>query len=181
MVRTLSDLELAQGAAAGDRGAFELLLARHYDLIFRIAVKWAGNQADGQDIAQNACLKLAHVIAKYQGKARFTTWLYRVVINVAHDWHRREKRHQHMAEIDDALLPPNFSDTPEARAEARQVLAAVQTLPQREKDALLLVCSEGMSHAEAAAICNCKEGTISWRIHEARKKLKALADDGVAA
>ncbi|GAB5390349.1 MAG: RNA polymerase sigma factor [Alphaproteobacteria bacterium] len=181
MVRTLSDLELAQQAAAGDRGAIELLLARHYDLIYRIAVKWAGNQTDGQDIAQNACLKLVTVLPKYEGRARFTTWLYRVVINVAHDWHRKETRHQHMAEIDDALLPPNMSDTPEARAEARQILGAVQTLPKPEKDALMLVVSEGMSHAEAAAICKVKEGTISWRIHEARKKLKALANDGVPA
>lgn len=162
------DKALVAKAVWGDSRAFEDLLGRHYDMMFRISFKWCGNRPDAEDITQEACIKLARVLASFRGESTFTTWLYRLVINTAKDWQRAQKRHRAM---DDGLDQAQSSGSQEDQVYAQEVLTQIRDLPEGEKDALLLVFGEGLSHAEAAVICGCKESTISWRIHEARKKL----------
>lgn len=169
-----SDAELVKEACAGDARAFEALVNRHYDTMFRMAFKWCGNRTDAEDITQNACIKLARAIQSYQHKAAFTTWLYRLVINTAIDMKRSEKRHDHaQSEMDEM----QGSDNQESALHARQVLAQIATLPEKEKTALLLVHGENMSHAEAAYVMDVKESTVSWYIHEARKKLEIFESE----
>lgn len=156
-------------ACDGDRAAFEMLVTRHYDSMFRFACKWCGNRDNAQDIAQDAAIKLARAIHSYDGRAAFTSWLYRVVINCAIDWQRAQGRHHHAGEA--GMIGAAAPDDHEGSFYAKQVLAKLDSLPEKEKAALLLVCAEGMSHAEAAAALAVKESTVSWYIHEARKKL----------
>ncbi len=159
---------LVNGARSGDRQAFERLVGMHYDFIFRVAFKWCRNRTDAEDIAQDACIRLARSIQGYSGKAAFTSWLYRLVINAAIDWQRRNRQ-------DKAESAEQADSAPDAetRLYAREVLAQVDLLPVKEKTALLLVHAEGLSHAETALIMEVRESTVSWYIHEARKKLDA--------
>lgn len=166
-----SDAELIRRACAGEARAFEALVNRHYAVMFKMAFKWAQNRQDAEDITQNACIKLARALKSFEHKAAFTTWLYRLVINTAIDMKRQEKRHQQaQGEIDD--LPSG--DNPEAALYAREVMQHVAALPAKEKAAVLLVFSEGLTHAEAAYVMGVKESTVSWYIHEARKKLALI-------
>lgn len=166
-----SDAELIKRACAGEARAFEALLNRHYDTMFKMAFKWAQNRQDAEDITQNACIKLARALGSYEHKAAFTTWLYRLVINTAIDMKRQEKRHQQtQAEIEEI----SGHENPESALYAREVIAQVDKLPEKEKGALLLVFGEGLSHGEAAYVLGVKESTVSWYIHEARKKLETF-------
>lgn len=163
-----SDSELVKRATGGDARAFEALVNRHYATMFKMAFKWCGNRADAEDMTQNACIKLARALKTYEHKAAFTTWLYRLVINTAIDMKRHEKRHDHaQAEMDEV----QGHDSPEASLYAKEILNEIGRLPVKEKTALLLVFGEGMNHAEAAYVMDVKESTVSWYIHEARKKL----------
>ncbi len=170
-----SETVLIQRAQAGDRSAFEALLRLHYDTIYRIAYKWCGKREDAQDITQNACIKLARTIGSYQFRSAFLTWLYPLVINCAKDWARSRARHvgeRLEPKREEACLacPP----AAEQLVYARQVLAQIRSLPEKQREAVFLVFSAGLSHREAATVLACQESTVSWYIHEARKKLRPL-------
>lgn len=159
-------------AQGGDAFAFEKIVEGHYDAMFKMAYKWCGNQNDAQDITQDACLKLARGINSFRHDCAFSSWLYRLVINTAKDWYKAQNRHPKGDEGMDyvAIEGESAEDT----HYAKQIWHAVYGLPEGEKEALLLVAAQGLSHKEAAELLNIKESTVSWRIHEARKKLTSL-------
>lgn len=173
--------ETALAAAGGDRAAFARLVNDHYDMIHRIALRWSGNRADAEDIAQSVCMKLGGAIRKFRGDAAFTTWLYRMTINAARDHHRaarRDERHAHalamQALVDHQSTTPDWPPEDETQA----LWAAVRDLPDKTREAVMLVYAEELSHAEAARILDCKEATVSWHVHDAKKRLAALLRPG---
>ncbi len=165
------EYKLIKAVQGGDAKAFEALINMHYDTIYRMAFKWCGNKANAEDITQEACIKLARGINSFKFNSAFTSWLYRLVINTAKDFYKQAARQPSSDGIDTAKIESGS----EGQLYAREVLAEVAKLPDGEKEALLLVMGEGLSHKEAGVILGCKESTISWRIHEARKKLAKLA------
>lgn len=174
------DKEMIAQAVAGDATAFRRLLDGHYTVIYRMAYRFCGNPTDAEDITQMACLKLAHKIGSFKGDSAFTTWLYMVVVNTARDWLRSEGRHDRGAiEIGVVENIITTSENPEHTLEQKQKMNLVRALPQAEREAIWLVFGEGLSHKDAALALGCAEGTISYRIHEARKKLgQQIADKG---
>src|SRR6188472_1943736 len=91
----MDDQNLIRRAQGGDSTSFAELLDLHYDTIYRFAWKWCGHQANAEDIAQLACMKLANSLSQYRFQAAFTSWLYRLVISCAQDWQRSQRRHEH--------------------------------------------------------------------------------------
>ena len=166
---------LIKRAQSGHREAFEALLSSHYDVMYRMAFKWCGNREDAEDITQNACIKLAKSIVTFQFRSSFRTWLYRVVINAAKDWakarpkDRPQRTEDRITGIDRMGYPAG-----EDKVYAMEVLAHIRTMPKRERVALFLVFGEGLTHHEAAKVMDCKESTVSWYIHEARKNLQSF-------
>ena len=163
------DKALIALARKGNSKAFEDLVNKHYKTMFKMAYKWCRNEKDAEDITQEACIKLARGIDSFKGGSAFTSWLYRLVINTAKDWYKKNNRHKSTEDIEAASVESKSEDA----LYTKQVLDAVHDLPDGEKEALLLVHSEGLTHKEAGKVLNCKESTISWRIREARKKLNA--------
>ena len=161
-------------ARAGDRQAFGQLLGDNYDFIYRTACKWSGRRSDAEDITQEVCIKLETAIMSFDGRSAFTSWLYRVTLNAVRDHQRAQtRRGRHI----DALKQVSAEDSPPDQEDAvamREIWAAVRALPEQQRDAVLLVYGEEMTHAAAAAIMGCKEGTVSSHIHEARKALRGL-------
>lgn len=168
------DADLVARAVGGEREAFSLLLERHYGLIYRIAYKWCGQQSDAEDVAQDVCVKLATALAGFDGRAAFTSWLYRIVLNAVRDLQRRgvrrDNRHLALKDVSESNSP---AEQEEAVATA-ELWQAVRQLPDKQRDAVLLVYAEEMTHSEAAAVLGVKEGTVSSYVHEARKVLKGL-------
>ena len=164
--------DLISRAVRGDADAFECLVNDYYEVMFKMAYKWCANQRDAEDITQEACIKLARGISGYKGDSKFTSWLYRLVINTAKDWYKSQNRHPDGAELIESFAAEDTK--PDEKIYAGQVWEQVHKLPEAEKESLLLVMGQGLSHKEAAKISGVKESTISWRIHEARKKLQAI-------
>ena len=84
-----SDEALARAAAGGDRAAFSALLQRHYDRLFAFCFRLTGARDRAEDLTQDICAALPAKLGGFRGEARFTTWLYRVAVNAAHDARRR--------------------------------------------------------------------------------------------
>ena len=169
-----SDETLVARAKSGDRNAFSQLIRRHYDFIHRTACKWLGRRQDAEDIAQEVCVKLASAIHSFDGRAAFTSWLYRVTLNVVRDSQRSQTRRGKHIERLTVVHPEDSPAEQEDSATAKELWAAVRTLPNQQRDAVMLVYAEEMSHAEAGVIMGCKEATVSWHIHEAKKTLRGL-------
>lgn len=172
-----TDHELIYAAQSGDRAAFSRLLGRHYRFMYKAAWQWCGLKEDAEDIAQEAAIKLARSIGDFRFEAAFTSWLYRLVLNTAKDYRRaKARRHSREQPLFEEEVSPAAS--PEELAAQRDVLKAVTLLPETLRETVWLVCGQGLSHKEAAGMLKCSEGTISWRIHEARKKIaEALAPE----
>lgn len=168
------DLSLALLAARGDRMAFSELVERHYDYIFRVACKWTGKRSDAEDVAQDVCIKLATAIRSFDGRAAFTSWLYRVVLNAVRDMQRARMRRGRTADRYAEVAPDEELPDQEDATAMSEIWAAVRRLPDQQRDAVLLVYAEDMSHAQAGEIMGCKETTVSWHIHEAKKTLRGL-------
>jgi len=169
-----ADLALVRRAAGGDRGAFARLIDRHYGFIHRVAAKWIGSAADAEDIAQDVCVKLAGTVGSFDGRCSFSTWLYRIVLNVVRDRQRQRTRERRR---DRAFLDVHcLVEAPgqEDAATLGELWRAVAALPERQRDAVMLVYAEDLSHLEAAEILDVSENTVSWYVHQARKTLRGL-------
>lgn len=171
---TAGDEELAKAAARGDRAAFAALIERHYDRIHRLAWRWTGSRTAAEDVAQEVCVKLAGAIRGFRGDSAFSTWVYRIAFTTAADHLRAGQRLRTLEPSQMmSLVEATASEDPESEVMGVELWRAVRALPGQQRDAVLLVYGEDMSHAEAAAIMGCTEKTVSWHLHEARKRLKA--------
>ena len=170
--------ELIRKASGGDAQAFGQLVEMNYDFIHSTAWKWTRNRVDAEDIAQDVCVRLATAIRTFRGEGRFRTWLYTLVLNAVRDVARKAVRDRRRTEewgSDPALQAP-----PADEDDMQELWTAVQTLSPKQRDCVMLVYSEGLDHGEAAAVLGCSEPTVSWHLHEARKRLRIILGREVA-
>jgi RNA polymerase sigma-70 factor (ECF subfamily) len=172
------DDELAMRAGAGDAQAFRVLLERHYDRLYRIAFRFFGNREDAEDVVQDICLALPKKLRSFEGRSRFTTWIYQVVVNACRDRLRSRASRNTLDETYgelSALLQAGHEAT---RAQVRWLYEMLERLGADLRETAILVLGEEMTHAQAGEVLGIKEATVSWRMHEIRKQLKALAEAG---
>jgi RNA polymerase sigma-70 factor (ECF subfamily) len=175
MLMDTSDETLAQAAADGDRAAFGLLVTRHYDRIYGLAYRLTGLRAEARDLAQDICAALPVKLRHWRGEARFTTWLYRVVMNAVHDLRRRQATRDRAG--------AGWGDWEIARQDEIAVQAAAQDwlaqamtrLSPELRDTVALVLGEEMTQGQAAAVLGVSEGTVAWRMSEVKKRLRVMA------
>lgn len=177
--KNMSDAELIAKANLGDAEAFAALLERHYDLIFRLAFRTLANRQDAEDITQDICVSLAKKIRLYQGRAKFTTWLYQLTLNACRDLRRqmvtRQRNYADYREI--SVLRDEHNR--QRQKDAEWAYSAIDTLPETLRETALLVVAEDLNHAQAGDILGVKESTVSWRMLKIREKLGLLAQTEV--
>ena len=173
------DTDLALAAAGGDAAAFSRLLERHYDRLFRLCFRLTGARAEAEDLTQDICAALPARLRSFRGEAGFTTWLYRLTVNAAHDRRRRTATHAKAADgWGDWERNRRAADSQTAEA-VDWLTEAMRSLAPDLRDTLALVLDE-VTHREAGAILGVSEGTISWRISEAKKHLARMrAEDAI--
>ncbi|MGR3344105.1 MAG: RNA polymerase sigma factor [Paracoccaceae bacterium] len=174
---TTTDEALATAAAGGDRDAFATLLERHYDDLFRLTFRLTGRRTEAEDLTQDICAALPAKLAGFRAQSRFSTWLYRIAVNAAHDARRRAATRTKAAESwGDWEMGRRAADR--ERAEQLTWLTRTMTaLPADIRDTLALLIDGEMTHAEAGEVLQVSEGTISWRMSEAKKRLRVLAQE----
>lgn len=171
-----TDSELAQRAGSGDRSAFRQLLERHYDTAYRVALRITGSVPDAEDITQDICIALVDKLASFRGESRFSTWLYRIVVNACRD-HQRHRQAVARLQTNYAVVYEfNSADQLDDAKRLDWLSEAITSLEPTLRETAVLVLSEDFTHREAAETLGCAESTISWRMHEVRKKLSTLVD-----
>lgn len=175
MRMTTADETLATAAAGGDRAAFAALLDRHYDRLFAFSFRLTGSRAEAEDLTQDICLALPTKLTAFRGDALFSTWLYRVTVNAAHDRRRKQASQGRAAEGWGDWELARQAELSETAQQTDWLLTAMRSLPDDLRDTLALVLDD-MTHAEVGEVLGVSEGTISWRLSEARKHLRALKE-----
>ncbi|MCX6568750.1 MAG: sigma-70 family RNA polymerase sigma factor [Candidatus Aminicenantes bacterium] len=173
--------DLVEDARRGSREAFAGLVRLHERRVYGLVYRLAGNHADAADLAQEVFLTAWRSIASFRRGSSFYTWLYRIAVNTSLTFLRKRRREKDRAEFDENMpgvhTGGDASFSAEAscsRSELRARLdEAIDSLPGRFRASFALVVSQGLSHADAAAILGCSENTVSWRMHKVRKILRA--------
>jgi RNA polymerase sigma-70 factor, ECF subfamily len=118
-------------------------------------------------------MKVGRKLNTFDHRSSFKTWLYRITINTAKDYSRKNSTNRlYESAFAEEQLNKKANETPSDPVSVEQVYDAIDSLPDKQKAALMLVIAEGLSHKEAAHVLECSETTVSWRIHQARKTLK---------
>jgi len=170
-----SDLELVRLAQDGNRAAFQLLLERHYGLLYRVAYRYLGSRMEAEDAAQELAMTLAQKIGGFAGRSRFSTWIYQIALNHCRDHARRQRSFTRMQAAFVEVEAQRAADWADSGQRLQWLYQAIGRLKPDLKETALLVLAEDMSHAEAGEVLGVKETTVSWRMHEVRKHLSQMA------
>lgn len=166
--------DLVLRAQGGDQDAFNRLITQQYGFIFRVAFRVLGHRSDAEDVTQVVCMRLATALSSFNRRASFTSWLYRITINAARDLQRSQRRRQSLADGAAAFVPDYAEAEQEAGRQLNDIWNTIRTLPEKQRDAVILVHGEGLSQEEAARIMSCQKVTVAWHLHNARKALRDL-------
>ncbi|MBA3997892.1 MAG: RNA polymerase sigma factor RpoE [Candidatus Accumulibacter sp. 66-26] len=186
------DQILVERAQGGDKHAFEMLVAKYQRKLGRLLSRFIRDQAEVEDVAQEAFIKAYRALPSFRGESAFYTWLYRIGINTAKNYLVAQGRRAPTSTDFDADEAETFDDadqlrdinTPESLLQSRQVAetvnAAIESLPEELRTAIVLREIEGLSYEEIAEVMSCPIGTVRSRIFRAREavaaKLRPLLD-----
>lgn len=178
------DGALVAAAQAGDREALDRLLRRHHDRVHAVCRRLSGNEADALDATQEALIAIARGIARFDGRARFSTWAYRVATNACLDELRRRRRRpvpglpEDRDGPDGGLADPRAGVPIDALDDRLRVDAALAELPIEFRAAVVLRDLCDLDYAEIAAILDIPPGTVRSRIARGRAHLARLLGPG---
>lgn len=180
------EADLLARARQGDTSAFGALVRRYQRRVYAAALHLTGNHSDADDVAQEAFVRAFRGLGSFDGRADFFTWLYRITINTSLNRLRSTRRNAalnqagatEVAQVGgrpEGLGAPQLAPDEQAALgrEVREVLTAMAELSPTLRVTLVMATIESMSHKQIAAILRVPEGTVAWRVNEARRLLRA--------
>ncbi len=187
-------LRLVADAQKGDTTAFEQLVFLHRDQVYAIAYQMTRNADDAMDVTQDVFIRLFRALPSFKGKARFATWMHRVVLNCALDHLRHEKRHRSgKLEMDDdsneatdppgmihrvsASSPPPQRKAADAQQLQQRVREALRKLSSKQRQVFILRYYHDLSILEVGEVMRSTQGTIKRHLFRAHERLKDILKD----
>jgi RNA polymerase sigma-70 factor (ECF subfamily) len=182
------DFRLVALAQQGDLSAYDALVTRHRGRIFAMIRNMIHQEADAWDISQEVFIKAWNALPKFEAKARFSTWIYRIAHNAVYDWARKRKIRS-AGELNDEIFErerihssssttPSGGEAPDetmVHGELREKIeAALAKLSGDQREAVVLKDVQGLSYKEIAEVMSCNIGTVMSRLYYARQKLQTL-------
>jgi RNA polymerase sigma-70 factor (ECF subfamily) len=169
------DSELLDRLAADDEAAFRMLVERHIDRAYAIALRIVGNAADAEDVVQDTMLKIWSHRGRWQhGRAKFSTWLYRVISNRCIDL-RRKPRNENVETVPEvADSQPGAVEVIERNQLNDMLELAMQRLPEQQRVAVILSYHENMSNGEIAQVMDTTIAAVESLLKRGRQQLRQL-------
>ncbi|HET9955040.1 MAG TPA: sigma-70 family RNA polymerase sigma factor [Polyangiaceae bacterium] len=177
-----TDRELVEAAQNGDAEAFGVLMRRHQRRVYRLALHLVRNAAEAEDVTQETFVRAYGALDRFDGRSEPFTWIYRIAVNLSLNAIRARKPTDRSAPPDDPRVEPLLVErraklaSPEAASEdkelAQALLSSIDRLSDVLRTTLVLVTVDGLPQADVGRILGCSEGTVAWRVHEARRKLR---------
>lgn len=170
--------------AEGDEYAFQILVTRHQASVLNLIYRFMGDRLKSEDLAQETFLQVWRAAKNYQHKSKFTTWLYRVTVNLCLNEiksSRRKKWLQFFQNTPESKLPGNetlFDESPNpedqllARERTQQISNALQALPESQRIALILRRYDGLSYEEISRVLGCSVSAVESLLVRAKRTLQ---------
>ena len=183
----MDEAELLGAARRGDRDAFDELVRRTFVDTFTLARRLTGNDEDARDVVQETYLRAWKAIGKFRGDSQFSTWLYRITANTASTQvhRRRRQRAEPFAEGFDPAddrAEQQITQSAESAESLDRISAALDELPAKLRNVVVLKDVYGMPHEEIADELGISVAAAKVRLHRARRKLRdVLYEEGEAA
>jgi len=167
-----------QAAQSGDKGAMADLLRRHQDLIFRFCNSRINDQSAVIEATQETAVRMIDHIGRFEGRGQLTTWILGIANNVCREQYRlKNKWHQHNEEVLPAEIVSDNQPDPLVKTETiEQLNRAINQLPERQREAIILRYLESLPLAEVAQVMNVSTGTVKATLSHALRKLKIAFD-----
>lgn len=181
-----TDRELVTAAREGDAEAFGLLVRRHQRRVYRLAVHLLKSGAEAEDVTQDTFVRAYGALDRFDGRSEPFTWIYRICVNLSLNALRSRKTRRASSPDDPRVEGLLIDNRPDGGSPARSssdkqlgraLVEGIDELSDTLRTTLVLVCIDGLSHAEAGEVLGCPEGTVAWRVHEARKKLRGMLSE----
>lgn len=177
-----SDEELVARATAGDHDAFAQLVTRWERPIYALAYRTLRREEEARDVVQDAFLRAYRGLKGFKGEAKFSSWLYRITLNLCRDWMRKERRAP-VAQVPEGTDPLDLADQQAAPTESvedlvarREMSAAVQLamadLPEEQRMAIMLKEYHGLTFQEIAEMLDCPLSTVKTRLYQGLSVLR---------
>ena len=178
------DTELMLRVRDGDSSSFGLLLERHRGPVIHFLYRMVQNQAIAEELAQEVFFRVYRSRMTYEPTAKFTTWLFRIATHLALNWIRDGKREKDHERIDEGAANEGpsrqFSDAAPSveqrlvrQARLAEIREAIETLPEKQKAAILMHKYEEMEYAQIASVLNCSESAVKSLLFRAYESLRA--------
>jgi RNA polymerase sigma-70 factor (ECF subfamily) len=184
----LTDEELVARSRTGDTESFNQLVRRWERQIFALAYRTLGREEDARDVTQETFLRAFRALPGFKGDAKFSSWLYRIALNLCRDWMRRDRRAPMVDVPEGVEIHELAADKQEvasvedlaARAElSAAVAAAMEQLPAEQRNAIILKEYQGLTFQEVAELMNCPLSTAKTRLYQGLTLLRRyLAEQG---
>ncbi len=178
-----NSVALIEKACSGDMGAFQEFIRMNSSRVHAIAYQMVGNPVDAQDIAQEAFMRLFRKLRTYKAHYTFSTWLYRLTINISIDYLRKRSRNRciSLEEMEDGSHMKDIAPQPDSSLELAELKGAVQRisegLTKNQRKVFVLRDLQGFSSAEVAQILKCRISTVRVHLSKAREHVrKALVE-----
>jgi RNA polymerase sigma-70 factor (ECF subfamily) len=177
-----TDEELVARATAGDLDCFNQLVSRWERPIYALAYRTLGREEDARDVVQEAFLRAYRGLRGFKGEAKFSSWLYRITLNLCRDWLRRERRAP-LVSVPEGVDPMDLADERAAPAESvedlvarremsQAVARAMAELPEEQRSAILLKEYHGLTFQEIADMLGCPLSTVKTRLYQGLSVLR---------
>jgi RNA polymerase sigma-70 factor (ECF subfamily) len=182
------DKELIARMKSGDESAFDELVSRHAGKAYQVAFGLISNRLDAEEVVQDAFMKVHANIDKFRGDSSFSTWFYRIITNLSRNkyhWNRRRGRDENVSisdrsPYDDGIKAdleiPDEHFEPDLLLERIEtettLMGAINKLPEKLKEVIVLRHIEEMSYSDIADLLGCELGTVKSRLSRAREALK---------
>jgi RNA polymerase sigma-70 factor, ECF subfamily len=186
-----TDEELVARSMGGDLDSFNQLVLRWERPIYALAYRVIGREEDARDVCQETFLRAFRALKGFKGQAKFSSWLYRITLNLCRDWIRRERRQPiaqapegvDLVELASESAPSESVEDLVARREiGRAVARAMAELPDEQRTAIILKEYHGLTFQEIADLLDCPLSTVKTRLYQGLTVLrKQLAKDGMPA
>jgi RNA polymerase sigma-70 factor (ECF subfamily) len=179
----LSDAALLRRVKQGEENACHVLINRHADPLYRLALRLVGNEADAEDVLQKTLLGAFQRADAFQGRSSVKTWLTSILLNQAARHHRSAYRRQEreVTNLPEAHAAAEAGDGAAPRAEdmdiRMDVEAALECLSEQHREVIVLREFQGLSYEEIAGVLDVPRGTVESRLHRARRKLQQKLSD----
>jgi RNA polymerase sigma-70 factor (ECF subfamily) len=184
---TWTDEELVARSISGDADSFNELILRWERPIYALAYRVIGREQDARDVCQETFLRAFRALKGFRGQAKFSSWLYRIALNLCRDWVRRERRAPvvqapegvDLMDLAAAREPSESIEDLVARKDlARTVERAMAVLPEEQRTAIILKEYHGMTFQEIADLVGCPLSTVKTRLYQGLTVLRReLAED----